>query len=62
MAYSEFGDVVVFDTTYQTNRFCFPFAPFVGVNHHKQSILFGCALIADETQEMFMCISDMVEM
>ncbi|XP_039143921.1 protein FAR1-RELATED SEQUENCE 5-like [Dioscorea cayenensis subsp. rotundata] len=35
VAYSEFGDVVVFDTTYQTNRFCFPFAPFVGVNHHK---------------------------
>ncbi|KAH7665861.1 FHY3/FAR1 family protein [Dioscorea alata] len=51
MAYSEFGDVVVFDTTYQTNRFCFPFAPFVGVNHHRKSILFGCALIADETQE-----------
>ncbi|XP_039140569.1 protein FAR1-RELATED SEQUENCE 5-like [Dioscorea cayenensis subsp. rotundata] len=52
VAYSEFGDIVVFDTTYQTNRFCFPFAPFVGVNHHKQSILFGCALMADEKEEM----------
>ncbi|XP_039127221.1 protein FAR1-RELATED SEQUENCE 5-like [Dioscorea cayenensis subsp. rotundata] len=55
IAYSEFGDVV-FDTTYQTNRFCFPFAPFVGVNHHKQSILFGCALIADEKEESFLWV------
>ncbi|KAL5812649.1 hypothetical protein ACOSQ3_027599 [Xanthoceras sorbifolium] len=25
-----------------------PFAPFVGVNHHRQSILLRCALISDE--------------
>ncbi|KAH7681875.1 FHY3/FAR1 family protein [Dioscorea alata] len=56
VAYSEFGDVVVFDTTYQTNRFCFPFAPFVGINHHKQSILFGCALMADEKEESFVWV------
>ncbi|KAH7655842.1 FHY3/FAR1 family protein [Dioscorea alata] len=55
VAYSEFGDVV-FDITYQTNRFCFPFAPFVGVNHHKQSILFGCALMADEKEESFLWV------
>ncbi|KAK8924010.1 Protein FAR1-RELATED SEQUENCE 5 [Platanthera zijinensis] len=30
-----------------------PFAPFTGVNHHKQSSLFGCALLADETEETF---------
>ncbi|KAH7685553.1 FHY3/FAR1 family protein [Dioscorea alata] len=54
-AYSEFGDVV-FDTTYQTNRFCFPFTPFVGVNHHKQSILFGCALMADEKEKSFLWV------
>ncbi|KAH7677538.1 FHY3/FAR1 family protein [Dioscorea alata] len=55
VAYSEFRDVV-FDTTYQTNIFCFPFAPFVGVNHHKQSILFGCALMADEKDESFLWV------
>ncbi|XP_042992153.1 protein FAR1-RELATED SEQUENCE 5-like [Carya illinoinensis] len=40
-AYEDFGDVVTFDTTYLTNRYGMPFAPFVGVNHHGQSILLG---------------------
>ncbi|KAK8948873.1 Protein FAR1-RELATED SEQUENCE 5 [Platanthera zijinensis] len=48
-----FGDVVVFDVTYKTNKFMMPFAPFTSVNHHRQSILFGCALLADETEETF---------
>lgn len=30
-----------------------PFAPFTGVNHHKQSVLFGCTLLADETESTF---------
>ncbi|KAK8935491.1 Protein FAR1-RELATED SEQUENCE 5 [Platanthera zijinensis] len=34
-----FGDVVVFDVTYKTNKFMMSFAPFIGVNHHRQSIL-----------------------
>ncbi|GJY52591.1 FAR1-related sequence 5-like protein [Tanacetum coccineum] len=33
-SYCQFHDVLVFDTTYKTNKFSFPFAPFVGVNHH----------------------------
>ncbi|KAG6655026.1 hypothetical protein CIPAW_05G186800 [Carya illinoinensis] len=40
-AYKYFGDVVTFDTTYLTNRYGMPLAPFVGVNHHGQSILLG---------------------
>ncbi|XP_017250720.2 protein FAR1-RELATED SEQUENCE 5-like [Daucus carota subsp. sativus] len=48
-AYKNFGDVVVFDSTYRTNRYCMPFVPFTGVNHHYQSILFGFALIRDES-------------
>ncbi|XP_042988761.1 protein FAR1-RELATED SEQUENCE 5-like [Carya illinoinensis] len=40
-AYEYYGDVVTFDTTYLTNRYEMPFAPFVGVNHHGQSILLG---------------------
>ncbi|XP_058090138.1 protein FAR1-RELATED SEQUENCE 5-like isoform X2 [Magnolia sinica] len=49
MAYSYFGDVVTF-TTYKTNDCQMLFAPFTGVNHHNQSISFGCALIVDETE------------
>ncbi|XP_077251897.1 protein FAR1-RELATED SEQUENCE 5-like [Tasmannia lanceolata] len=52
-AYLTFSDVIVFDVTYKTNRFKMPFAPFTGVNHHRQSTLFGCALLADETEETF---------
>ncbi|XP_076941553.1 protein FAR1-RELATED SEQUENCE 5-like [Bidens hawaiensis] len=39
-SYIKFRDVVVFDVTYMTNKFKMPFASFVGVNHHGQSILF----------------------
>ncbi|KAL6562536.1 hypothetical protein OROGR_003543 [Orobanche gracilis] len=52
-AYEEFGDVVTFDTTYLTNRYDMPFAPFVGVNHHGHSILLGCGLISNENTETF---------
>ncbi|XP_023751603.2 protein FAR1-RELATED SEQUENCE 5-like [Lactuca sativa] len=52
-AYTKFGDVVVFDVTYMTNTFKMPFAPFVGVNHHGQSILFGGALLENEKEETF---------
>ncbi|KAJ0650296.1 putative transcription factor FAR family [Helianthus annuus] len=52
-SYIKFGDVVVFDVTYMTNKFKMPFAPFVGVNHHGQSILFGGALLENEKQDTF---------
>ncbi|XP_077230108.1 protein FAR1-RELATED SEQUENCE 5-like [Tasmannia lanceolata] len=52
-AYMTFIDVIVFYVTYKTNRLSLPFAPFTGVNHHRQSTLFGSALLADETNETF---------
>ncbi|KAG2703570.1 hypothetical protein I3760_06G144700 [Carya illinoinensis] len=52
-AYESFGDVITFDTTYLTNAYKMPFAPFVGVNHHGQSILFGCGLISNEDARTF---------
>ncbi|KAL0388679.1 UNVERIFIED_CONTAM: protein FAR1-RELATED SEQUENCE 7 [Sesamum radiatum] len=30
-----------------------PFASFVGVNHHRQPLLLGCAVIAEESEESF---------
>ena len=29
--YAVFGDVVIFDSTYRTNKYNMPFVPFVGV-------------------------------
>ncbi|XP_052627548.1 protein FAR1-RELATED SEQUENCE 5-like [Lactuca sativa] len=51
--FTKFGDVVVFYVTYMTNKFKMPFAPFTGVNHHGQSILFGGALLENEKEETF---------
>ncbi|XP_057430023.1 protein FAR-RED IMPAIRED RESPONSE 1-like [Lotus japonicus] len=48
-----FGDVVSFDTTYLTNKYDMPFAPFVSVNHHGQSVLLGCGLISSEDTNTF---------
>ena len=53
MAYQYFGDVVTFDATYQTNRYKIPFVPFIGVNYHHQSMMFGCTLLVNETTESY---------
>ncbi|EOY06278.1 FAR1-related sequence 7 isoform 1 [Theobroma cacao] len=50
---SQFGDVIVFDASYRKNNYVVPFATFVGVNHHKQPVLLGSALIANESKESF---------
>ncbi|XP_042978792.1 protein FAR1-RELATED SEQUENCE 5-like [Carya illinoinensis] len=52
-AYEYFGDVITFDTTYLTNRYGMPFATFVGVNHHGQSILLGAGLLSSEDTSTF---------
>ncbi|KAG8391060.1 hypothetical protein BUALT_Bualt01G0148600 [Buddleja alternifolia] len=52
-AYSHFGDAVTFDTMYRPNQFQVPFAPFTGVNNHGQMVLFGCALLLDESEASF---------
>jgi hypothetical protein len=52
-SYESFGDVVIFNTTYLTNKYNMPFAPFVGVNHHGQSTFFGAELISSEDTENF---------
>lgn len=51
--YSCFGDSVLLDTTYRVSIYDIPFAPFIGINHHKQIVIFGAALLLDETIESF---------
>ena len=51
--YSHFGDVKTFDTTYSRNRDARPLGVFLGLNHHRETIVFGGALIYDETIESF---------
>ncbi|KAL6345695.1 hypothetical protein AAG906_017432 [Vitis piasezkii] len=49
MDYACFGDVLAFDTTYRTNAYKKPLVVLVGVNHHHQTVVFGCTLLIDES-------------
>lgn len=51
--YISFNDVVFFDTSYTKSSEKMPIALFLGVNHHYQPMLLGCALLADETKPTF---------
>lgn len=51
--YSIFGDMVSFDTTYDTNTYSMVFAPFTGVDHHGKCVTFGVGLLAKEDIESF---------
>ncbi|CAL2248023.1 unnamed protein product [Prunus armeniaca] len=52
-AYGFYGDVVVFDTTFNMNRYDLKFAPMLGVNNHGQTIVLACPFLSKETTELF---------
>uniref|UniRef100_A0A803LJ00 MULE transposase domain-containing protein n=1 Tax=Chenopodium quinoa TaxID=63459 RepID=A0A803LJ00_CHEQI len=51
--YHYFGDLLVFDTTYRTNKYGMICAPFVGMNHHGNNVMFGMGFILNERTESF---------
>ena len=51
--YSHFGDVITFDTIYSTNRDARPLGVFLRLNHLREIVVFGGALVYDETIEYF---------
>uniref|UniRef100_A0A0D3BSR6 Protein FAR1-RELATED SEQUENCE n=1 Tax=Brassica oleracea var. oleracea TaxID=109376 RepID=A0A0D3BSR6_BRAOL len=51
--YYSFSDAVHFDTFYVRSGYRVPFAPFVGVNHHRRYALLGCALIGEESESAY---------
>ncbi|XP_019451930.1 PREDICTED: protein FAR1-RELATED SEQUENCE 5-like [Lupinus angustifolius] len=51
--YEYFGDVVTFDTTYKTNKDYRPLGVFIGLNNHRQTVIFGATLLYDETISSF---------
>lgn len=50
MNYHYFGDSIKLDTSYRANGYRVPFATFTGLNHHAQPVLFGCALLFNESE------------
>ncbi|KAL6145669.1 hypothetical protein ACLB2K_056354 [Fragaria x ananassa] len=51
--YCSYGDVLIFDSTYKTNMYGKPLVVFVGVNNHRGTVIFGSALLVDETEETY---------
>ncbi|KAK8665461.1 hypothetical protein V6N13_005628 [Hibiscus sabdariffa] len=47
------GESFVLLCNSRTNRYRVPFASFTGINHHGQPVLFGCALILNESESSF---------
>lgn len=52
--YTYFSDAVCFETSYHSSMYDLPVALFIGINNHKQIIVFGGALLLDETVESFL--------
>jgi hypothetical protein len=52
-AYESFHDVIIFNTTYLTNKYDMPFAPFIRINHHGESIILGYGLLSGENTDSF---------
>ncbi|XP_021837651.1 protein FAR1-RELATED SEQUENCE 5-like [Spinacia oleracea] len=51
--YEAFGDLLIHDTTYRTNKYDMICGPFVGMNLHTQNIMFGVGFILNEKAGSF---------
>ncbi|KAL3849686.1 hypothetical protein ACJIZ3_011568 [Penstemon smallii] len=51
--YEAFGDVLVFDSSYKTNRYLYPLVIFSGVNNHGSTCIFAACFLQDETIESY---------
>ncbi|KAK9689570.1 hypothetical protein RND81_09G067800 [Saponaria officinalis] len=51
--YLLYHDVIIFDTTYRTNKYNLICGAFVGINNHWSNVMFGCAFLSDEKTESF---------
>jgi zinc finger SWIM domain-containing protein 3 len=41
---------------YKMNRYGMPFVPFVGMNNHRQTTIFACAIISSETKDTYVWV------
>ncbi|XP_057757406.1 protein FAR1-RELATED SEQUENCE 5-like [Arachis stenosperma] len=56
--YQYFGDVLAFDSTYRKNKYNRPLVIFSGINHHRQTCIFGFGLLADEQTKSYKWLLD----
>ena len=51
--FEAFGDVLVMDSTYNTNTYRFPLVILSGVNNHGGNCIFGAGILRNETIQIF---------
>lgn len=51
--YDIYGDCVILDTTFRTNRYNLICAIIVGMNNHGSNCMLACAFLSDEKTETF---------
>ncbi|RLN22487.1 hypothetical protein C2845_PM07G03640 [Panicum miliaceum] len=52
-SYELYGDCISFDTTYLTNIYNMPCAPFIGIDRNGITIQLGCGFMSNEKTEVF---------
>ncbi|KAK9733672.1 hypothetical protein RND81_04G083200 [Saponaria officinalis] len=60
-AYLAFSDGASFDPTYGINKYFMFFTPFTGIDNHKKSVTFACALLSNEDEESFVWVADKID-
>lgn len=53
MEYGHFGDVVCLDTSFARNKKSRPLVQFIGLNNHRQVVIFGAAFLYDDSVKSF---------
>ena len=48
--------MIIFDTTYLTNKYDMLFALFIGINYYGESIILGCGLLSGEDTDSFVWV------
>lgn len=56
--FKAFGDLQITGITHRTNKYNLTCAPFVDINNHWRTVMFGCAFITNEKNDTFMWLLD----
>jgi hypothetical protein len=55
--YAHFGDLISFDSIYNTNEYIMIcFLPFMGVSHHRSSVLSGTTMLSNENAKSYVLL------
>ena len=57
-SYPLYSDCISFDSTYLTNMYKMPCAPFIGINNHGQSVQFGCGFVRNELLDSYIWLME----